>query len=177
MVWQVDAKWTNEFKLNKINNVPLLCIALKKSVHIGSGCPNLPLKHIISARFGFFIRRALEYKHLINQPSKRAWFIIPHFYEDRCIILGPTQGCWATDVCALLGCFTFYRSLNSTTRLMNMPYLSQWHQIEEGMQTDPAQQQHNSQGVPKVVSGREGRGPLEHTGLRGLAHRNQKQHR
>lgn len=58
-----------------------------------------------------------------------------------------------------------------------MSYLSQWHQIEEGMQSDPAQQQHRGQRVPQLVSGGEGRRPLEHIGLRGSTHTDQEQHR
>lgn len=45
------------------------------------------------------------------------------------------------------------------------------------MQRDPAQQNHEGQRVPQMVSGGEGRGPLEHTGLRASTHRYQEQHR
>lgn len=63
------------------------------------------------------------------------------------------------------------------TSLMNMSYLSYWRQVEEGMQRDPAQQNHEGQRVPQMVGGGEGRGPLEHTGLRASTHRYQEQHR
>lgn len=60
---------------------------------------------------------------------------------------------------------------------MNMSYLSCWRQVEEGMQRDPAQQNHEGQRVPQMVGVGEGRGPLEHTGLRASTHRYQEQHR
>lgn len=55
-------------------------------------------------------------------------------------------------------------------------YLSYWHQIDEGVQSDPAQQHHRGQGGPQLVSGRQGRRPLEHAGLLGSTHGDQEQH-
>lgn len=45
------------------------------------------------------------------------------------------------------------------------------------MKSDPSQQNHEGQRVPQLVSGWEGRGPLEHTGLRGSTYTDQEQHR
>ena len=45
------------------------------------------------------------------------------------------------------------------------------------MQSDPSEQQHGGQRVPQLLRGGEGRGPLEHGGLRGAAHTDQEQHR
>ncbi len=58
-----------------------------------------------------------------------------------------------------------------------MSYLSYWHQIEEGMQGDPAQQSHGGQRVPQLLGGGKDRGPLEHTGLRGSTHTDQEEDR
>ncbi len=44
------------------------------------------------------------------------------------------------------------------------------------MQSDPAQQKHEGQRVPQLVSGGEGRGPLEQTGVRGPTYADQEQH-
>lgn len=44
------------------------------------------------------------------------------------------------------------------------------------MQREPAQQDHQGHGVPELLGGGQGRGPLQHAGLGGPAHRAQEQH-
>lgn len=55
-------------------------------------------------------------------------------------------------------------------------YLSKWHQIKQGMESNPSHQNHRGQRIPELICVGKLRGPLQHTALRRLTHADKEEH-